>query len=89
MNAGFYATLHQIVEEGSRSSETLGEVHIDRNPVGRLTPKMSSDLWPAVSYLLAELGQTTCVRAIMKGNRLKAEVVLYASRLRAPRLIQR
>jgi len=74
-----HATLHQIVEEGSRSSKTLAEVRIDGKPVGRLTPKMSSDLLPAVSYL-AELGQTTCVRAIVKGNRLKAEVVLYALR---------
>jgi len=74
-----HATLHQVVEEGSRSSKTLAEVRIDGNTVGRLTPKMSSDLLPAVSYL-AELGQTTCVRAIVKGNRLKAEVVLYALR---------
>jgi hypothetical protein len=74
-----HATVHQIVEEGSRSSKTLAEVRIDGKPVGRLTPKMSSDLLPAVSYL-AELGQTTCVRAIVKGNRLKAEVVLYALR---------
>jgi collagen type III alpha len=74
-----HATLHQVVEEGSRSSKTLAEVRIDGNTVGRLTPKMSSDLLPAVSYL-AELGQATCVRAIVKGNRLKAEVVLYALR---------
>jgi len=74
-----HATLHQVVEEGSRSSKTLAEVRIDGEPVGRLTPKMSSDLLPAVSYL-AELGQTTCVRAIVKGNRLKAEVVLYTLR---------
>lgn len=74
-----HATLHQIVEEGTRSSKTLAEVRIDGNTVGRLTPKMSSDLLPAVSYL-EELGQTTGVRAIVKGNRLKAEVVLYALR---------
>jgi Protein of unknown function (DUF2510) len=74
-----HATLHQVVEEGPRSSKTLAEVRIDGKPVGRLTPKMSSDLLPAVSHL-AELGQTMCVRAIAKGNRLKAEVVLYALR---------
>jgi len=74
-----HATLHQIVEEGPRANKTLAEVRIDGNTVGRLTPKMSSDLLPAVSYL-AELGQTTCVRAIVKGNRLKAEVVLYTLR---------
>lgn len=74
-----HATLHQLVEEGSRSSKTLAEVRIDGNTVGCLTPKMSSDLLPAVSYL-AEFGQTTCVRAIVKGNRLKAEVVLYVLR---------
>jgi hypothetical protein len=74
-----HATLHQIVEEGPRTSKTLAEVRIDGNTVGRLTPKMSSDLLPAVLYL-GELGQTTCVRAVVKGNRLKAEVVLYTLR---------
>lgn len=74
-----HATLHQIVEEGTRSGKILAEVRIDGNTVGRLTPKMSSDVLPAVSYL-AELGQTTCVHAIVKGNRLKAEVVLYTLR---------
>ena len=74
-----HATLHEIVEEGPRSSRTLAEVRIDEQTVGRLTPKMSSDLLPAVSYL-AELGKITCVRAIVKGNRLKAEIVLYTLR---------
>jgi len=74
-----HATLHEIVEEGPRASRTLAEVRIGVKTVGRLTPKMSSDLLPVVSYL-AELGKTTCVRAIVKGNRLKAEVVLYTLR---------
>ena len=75
-----HATLHPLVEEGSRSRRTLAEVRIDGLPVGRLTPKMSGEVTPqSVSYL-EELGRTTCVRAIVKGNRLKAEVVLYVLR---------
>jgi hypothetical protein len=74
-----YATLHEIVEQGPRTSKALAEVRIDGNPVGRLTPKMSADMLPVVNHL-AEGGQATCVRAIVKGNQLKAEVVLYALR---------
>lgn len=74
-----HATLHEIIEQGPRSSKTLAEVRIDGKPVGRLTPKLSGDMLPAVRYL-GERGQTTGVRAIVKGNQLKAEVVLYTLR---------
>jgi len=57
-----HATLHKIVEEDLAQARTLAEVRIDEQTVGHLTPKMSSDLLPAVSYL-AELGKITCVRA--------------------------
>jgi hypothetical protein len=74
-----YATLHEIVEKSARTSKTLAEVRIDGEPVGRLTPKMSTDMLPAVDYL-AQHGRSTAVRATVKGNALKAEVVLYTKR---------
>jgi Protein of unknown function (DUF2510)/HIRAN domain len=74
-----HATLHEVVEQSARTSKRLAEVRIDGDPVGRLTPKMSGDMLPAVRYL-ADRGVKTCVRAVVKGNRLKAEVVLYALR---------
>lgn len=74
-----YATLHAVVEATARSSKTLAEVRIDGRPVGRLTPKMSQDMLPAVEHLAAH-GLETCARAMVKGNALKADVVLYAVR---------
>lgn len=74
-----HATLHEITEQGPRSTKTLAEVRIDGHAVGRLSPKLSGDLLPAVVYL-SERGHETVVRAIVKGNKLKAEVVVYAAR---------
>lgn len=74
-----HATLHEFVEQSARSTKTLAEVRIDGQPVGRLTPKMSGDMLPAVNYL-AHRGKQAVVRAIVKGNALKAEVVLYTKR---------
>ena len=74
-----YATLHEIVEQSARTSRTVVEVRIGGNRVGRLTPKMSGDLLPAIHHL-GEHGRTTAARALVKGNRIKAEVVLYALR---------
>jgi len=77
--AWVHATLQPVVESTARTSKTLAEVYIEGRPVGRLTPKMSQDMLPAVEYL-AERGQATCVRAIVKGNPLKSDVVLHTAR---------
>jgi hypothetical protein len=77
--AWVYATVHAIVEQSTRTSKTLAEIRIDESPVGRLTPKMSSELLPAVEHL-GQRGLMTCVQAIVKGNALKTEVVLYTVR---------
>lgn len=74
-----YATLHEVVEEKPRGSRSLAEVHIDGAAVGRLSPKMSGELLPVVRHL-GGLGASTAVRAILKGNSLKADVVLYPAR---------
>lgn len=77
--AWLYATLHELVVTGPRSSKTLVEIHIDGTAVGQLTPAMSTSVLPVVNYL-AEQNTTTAVRAIVKGNRLRADVVLYTLR---------
>ncbi len=74
-----HATVHETIDESGRTPKPYVEVRIDDHPVGRLTPKMSSDLSPAIQFL-QERGQTCAVRAVVKGNQLKAEVVLYTKR---------
>ncbi|RSM37915.1 hypothetical protein DMB66_59290 [Actinoplanes sp. ATCC 53533] len=71
-----YATLHEVVEQTARSSRTVVEVRLDGARVGQLTPKMSTELLPAIRHL-AEQGATAAARAIVKGNRIKTEVALY------------
>jgi collagen type III alpha len=57
----------------------LVEVRIDGVRAGQLTPKMSGELLPAVRHLAAQ-GNVAGARAIVKGNRIKTEVVLYVAR---------
>lgn len=73
-----YATLLPG-ETGVRVKKRIVEVHLDGKPVGRLSPKMSNDLLPVVDYL-GERGVDTAVRARVKGNRVRVEVVLYTAR---------
>jgi collagen type III alpha len=74
-----YATLHELVDQTSRTAKVVAETRIDGQPVGRLSPKMSGDMLPVVTYL-QERGALAAVRAIVKGNPLKAEVVLQTMR---------
>lgn len=74
-----YATLGAMRESTGRGMRELVEVRLNGEPVGRLTPKMSGDLLPAIRHL-EQLGLVTVVRARVKGNRLKAEVVLHCAR---------
>lgn len=74
-----YVTLHELQEKLARSERTVVEVRIDGQRVGQLTPKMSSELLPAVSYC-ADTGGIAAARGIVKGNRLKMEVVLHVAR---------
>lgn len=67
------------MENGPRSTRTVVEVRIGGERVGQLTPKMSGELLPAVRHL-AERGAATVARALVKGNRLKADVVLHCQR---------
>lgn len=74
-----YTTVHEVVEQPTRTSRSIVEVRIDGGRVGQLTPKMSSELLPAIRHL-AEQCIHTAARAVVKGNRIKTEVVLYAAR---------
>ena len=74
-----YATLHEAMEQTARSSRVVVEVRLDGKRAGRLSPKMSGDLMPAVRHLAAQ-GRDTAARAMVKGNRLKVEITLYALR---------
>jgi collagen type III alpha len=74
-----HVSLHEVVEQLARSTRTVVEVRIDGACVGKLTPKMSSELLPAIRHL-EQQGTTAAARAIVKGNRIKAEVVLYVAR---------
>ena len=74
-----HVTLHEVTEQGARSAKTLVEVRIDGLPGGRLTPKMSGELLPAIRHF-GDSGLVTAGRAILKGNQLKADITLYVAR---------
>lgn len=74
-----HATLHELTEQLARSARTVVEVRIDGLRIGQLTPRMSGEVLPAVRHL-ADRGLVACTRAIVKGNRIKTEVVVYAAR---------
>ena len=74
-----HVTLHRVTEQLARSTRTVVEVRLDGEPVGQLTPKMSGEYSPVIE-LLDESGVLTAARAVVKGNALKADVVLYAAK---------
>lgn len=74
-----YASVQEISDSSTRAGKPLAEVRIDGRPVGRLSPKMSGDILPLVRFL-ADRGLNTCVQARVKGNPVKAEVVVYTAR---------
>lgn len=74
-----HVSLHEVIEQLARSTRTIVEVRLDGACVGQLSPKMSSELLPAIRHL-AQQGTTAAARAIVKGNRIKTEVVLYVAR---------
>lgn len=74
-----YVTLHPITEQLTRSTREVLEIRIDDRRIGQLTPKMSGDFLPAVR-LLDSFGYVAAAKALVTGNRLKAEVTIYAQR---------
>lgn len=74
-----YATLHEFTDQGARTAKDLVEVRIEGQRVGQLTPKMSSDLLPAIRHLERQ-GLRTAVKAKIKGNQLKAEITIHGAK---------
>ncbi|MFI6072582.1 HIRAN domain-containing protein [Actinoplanes sp. NPDC051343] len=74
-----HVTLHEMHEQLPRSTRELVEVRLDGAPIGRLSPKMSAELLPALRHL-SQAGHLTAARALVRGNRIKVEVVVYAAR---------
>lgn len=74
-----YGTLHTFVEEGTRARRELVEVRIDGRRVGQLTPAMSAEYAPII-HQIEERGRTTAAKVVVKGNQIKADVVVYAAK---------
>jgi HIRAN domain-containing protein len=74
-----HVTLHEVHEQLARSTRELIEVRLEGVEVGRLSPRMSGELLPAVRHLAGNR-QLTAARAVVRGNRIKVEVVVHAAR---------
>ncbi|MEN3265383.1 hypothetical protein, partial [Pseudonocardia sp.] len=74
-----HATLHHVTEQLPRSKRDVVEVRIDGERVGKLTPKMSGDVLPAVRFL-TDRGRVATARMLVSGNRAAVTVTLYVVR---------
>lgn len=73
------ATLHAITEVRPRSRFEAVEVRIDGERVGVLSKAQSENMLPVVKHLEAR-GKLAVARAVVRGNTLKADVVLFVSK---------
>jgi len=74
-----FAALHSMTDQTARTSKEVVEVLVDGQVVGQLTPAMSAEYLPVIKQLELQ-GLMTCARAIVKGNAIKADVVLHAKK---------
>jgi hypothetical protein len=58
---------------------TVVEVRLEGQRIGRLGDRVSAEFLPAIKYL-DDLRSQTAARAILRGNRLTAEITLHAAR---------
>ncbi|MEV6366781.1 HIRAN domain-containing protein [Micromonospora musae] len=70
-----HVTLHEVEQQRSRSTRTLVEVRVNGAAAGTLSPATSGEMLPVLTHL-SGLGLLTVARAILKGNRVKADVSL-------------
>ncbi len=77
--AWVYATLQAFSDESGRTPKTVVQVQIDGNPVGVLSKASGEHLLPVISYLAAK-NVTPVVRALVRGNALKTDVVLQVKK---------
>jgi hypothetical protein len=73
------ATLQPMEERRPRSLVEVVEVRVDAERVGVLTPAMSAHLLPLIKHIHSS-GRPAVARAVIKGNSLKAEVVLHVTK---------
>lgn len=73
------AELYRLEKASARSTKTVVGVQIYGDEVGNLTPTMSAHFLPLIEACEEE-GVAVCCRAVVKGNQLKADVVLDAQK---------
>lgn len=73
------AELYRLEKVSARSTKTVVGVRIYGDEVGNLTPTMSAHFLPLIEACEEE-GVAVCCRAVVKGNQLKADVVLDAQK---------
>lgn len=73
------AELYRLEVTKARSIKTVVGVRIYGEEVGQLTPVSSEHFLPLLEACIEE-GVTACCRATVKGNQLKADVVLHAAK---------
>ncbi|WP_422771266.1 HIRAN domain-containing protein [Plantactinospora sp. WMMC1484] len=74
-----YVTLHEVEVQRARSSRTLVEVRINGVAAGTLSPATSTETLPVITHLQG-MGLTIAARAVLKGNRVKADLVVHMSK---------
>ena len=66
----------------TKSGKPVIEVRLDGLRVGQLSPQMSAEYLPIVE-VLEQHGISCCVRGTVKGNKLKADVVVHGTKASA------
>ena len=77
--AWVFATLHDVLDESGRTPKTVVQVRIDGHVVGTLSKVSGEHLLPVVTFL-KDKGLTPAVRALVRGNALKTDVVLHVKK---------
>lgn len=72
-------TLHEVQEARARSTVDVVEVRLDGRRVGVLSPQQSTTMLPLVRHVAARR-LVPVARATVKGNTLKADVVLHVAK---------
>ncbi|UWZ37057.1 HIRAN domain-containing protein [Dactylosporangium roseum] len=73
--SSIYVTLHELEEQRARSTRTLVEVRVNGVAAGTLSPATSNDLLPVLAHL-GGMGMVAAARAVLRGNRIKADISL-------------
>ncbi len=77
-----YATLTSEKRQSARTSKQVVVVSLDGEVVGELTPVMSAEFTPIIERL-RDAGKVCAVRVLVKGNPVKVDVVLHATKAAA------